>query len=524
MLARLASVSFVWLLSACGASGGVTPAKAPGSNIDNGYDAGPSSPEVKPAGLGAAPAGVPAPPAECAAFNGEKPSTCAAGDANELLASALAQSGAARDAELRCLEDAKELPFGFVRALRADLAPRGCGDVVVAEQAGAPGPARELADTLVALGVGARLFRSVREAPLPRPPFDKPSFLKHFKEVLSPWIVEQARAVDTLSKVGPRLSGYAKAVVALEAGLADMRFVEVARAIDLPAEMKADPEIRETYLVALEQALEPRALRGRDAALVGLGELSRLGILYDARLDDARKLLSALYAGRRMDALDQLLVPALPPAVLDTTALKLAASLPAFYALRLDPTPNVDDAKLLRARLERGVAPSLWLSQPAKPAAPEVAAIQRRALFELGRRYFWAEPFARAAAIEAPASDAEGSLIAGLGKVLARGPRNAAALMLGPTTLPPELRETAALDALAKQKGPVAGMAEFDAAYVRGLAPPANDPAFWKEQRGRYERAQKHLPADDRAGKAAAQEQAKAAADTEAELRKHSKP
>ena len=145
-------------------------------------------------------------------------------------------------------------------------------------------------------------------------------------------------------------------------------------------------------------------------------------------------------------------------------------------------------------------------------------------MFELGRQYFWAEPFARAAAIEAPAGDAEGSLIAALAKVLSHGPRNAAALMLGPTKLPAELRDTAALDALAKQKGPVAGMAELDAAYVRGLAPVENDPAFWKEQRTRFERARQHLPAEDKAGKALAQDLAKAAADTENELRQHSKP
>jgi hypothetical protein len=210
----------------------------------------------------------------------------------------------------------------------------------VAEAADAPGPARELADTLIALGVGARLYRSVRAAPLPRPPFDKPTFLKHFKEVLRPWIVEQARAVDVLSQVGPRLSGYAKAIVALEAGLADLRFVEVARSIELPAEMKDDAEIRETYLVTLEQALEPRITRGRDAALVGLGELARQGVLYDARLADARKLLSEMYAGRRIDALDRLLLPPLPKPELDTPALKLAANLPAFYSLRLDATPN----------------------------------------------------------------------------------------------------------------------------------------------------------------------------------------
>jgi hypothetical protein len=92
-------------------------------------------------------------------------------------------------------------------------------------------------------------------------------------------------------------------------------------------------------------------------------------------------------------------------------------------------------------------------------------------------------------------------------------------MMLGPSTLPPELRDTAELDALAKDKTASAGLAEFDAAYVRGLAPPANDPAFWKEQAARYQRAQKKLA--DKAGQERAAELAKAAQDTEKELRSH---
>lgn len=524
MLTRiLPSVCCLLWLTACGAGSVTTPARAPESPPEPSAEGAATSPsQPKAAGLGAPPPGVPAPAADCRAYTVEPPSTCATGDVREQLASAFDRAPEARDAELRCLEKSSDLPPGFVRALRADLAPRGCGDVVIAEAAGAPGPARELADTLVALGVGARLYRTVRTAPLPRPPFDKPTFLKHFKEVLRPWIIEQAHAVDVLSQVGPRLNGYAKGIVALEAGLADLRFVEVARSIELPAEMKDDAEIRETYLVTLEQALEPRIMRGRDAALVGLGELARQGVLYDARLAEARKLLSEMYAGRRIDALDRLLLPSLPPAVLDTPALKLAANLPAFYALKLDTTPSIDDPKLLRARLERGVPPTLWLSTPARPTTPELGIIQRRALFELGRQYFWAEPFARAAAIEPPTGNAEAALIAAVSKVLARGPRNAAALMLGPPTLPPELRETASVEALAKPKGPVAGMAEFDAAYLRGLAPPQNDPAFWKEQRRRYDRARQQLA--DKAQKATAQDLAQAAAATESELTKHPAP
>jgi hypothetical protein len=449
------------------------------------------------------------------------PSSCAPGDFKTQLADALGAGPEARDTLLHCLEASTEAPAGLLRALRADLAPRACGDVIVESAVGKPGPTRELADALMGLAVGARLNRSVRQPPLPRPPFAKAEFLKHFKEVLSPWIAEQAHAVDTLSQVGPRLSSYGKAVVALEAGLADMRFVGVARSLELPQEMKDDPEVRETYLVALEQALEPRVLRGRDAALVGLGELSRLGITNDARLREARALLSQLYAGRRIDALDGLLLPALPPLGQATPAAKTAANLPAFYALRFEPAPAVDDAQLLRARLEQGVPPALWLSGLPSGAPPELASLAQRALFQLGQEYFWAEPFARVATIATPA-EPNAALLAALAKVLAHGPRNAAALMLGPPTLPAELRDTSELDALAKQKGPVAGLAEFDAAYLRGLSPPANDPAFWKEQSARFGRAQKSLV--DKAAKQKAAELGQAAADTEKALRKQMKP
>jgi hypothetical protein len=64
----------------------------------------------------------------------------------------------------------------------------------------------------------------------------------------------------------------------------------------------------------------------------------------------------------------------------------------------------------------------------------------------------------------------------------------------------------------------MAGLAEFDAAYLRSLAPPANDPAFWKEQATRFERAQKKLPLDDKSARSAAGDLSKAARDTEREL------
>jgi hypothetical protein len=502
----------------------LSPAKAPESapapgSAPSTAEAGASPAPKSP--LSELPPGIPPAARDCPALTPAAKVACApSGDFTAGLASALSSSGAEQDRLLACLEGAAEAPPGLLRALRADMAPRGCGDAVVGDGSFAGAP-REIADTLLALGVGARLYRSVREPPLPRPPFDKAAFLKHFKEVLSPWIVQQAHAVDVLSQTGPRLTGYAKGVVALEAGLADMRFVEIARAIELPTEMKNDPEIREIYLVELERALEPRVTRGRDAALVGLAELSRQGITHDLRLGEARTLLSQLFAGRRIDALDHLLLPAFPALSLDTPALNVAAKLPAFYALKLDAAPTISDPKLLRARLEQGVPPALWLGSTGQAPSPELSALTQQALFKLGQTYFWAEPFARAAAIQPPANDGNAVLVAELARVLARGPRNAATLMLGPPTLPAELRETADIDALTKLKGPAAGLAEFDAAYLRGLAPPANDPAFWKDQAARYQRAQKKL---DAASAKIAADLRKAALDTEAALRKQPKP
>lgn len=516
MLRSFALVCLTCSLLACGAGSGAAPAKAPDATTAAPQASSPAA-APEPAGQAERPVAVTPPGEECTAYGSNAAAACGAGTFTELLASALAETGVARDRKLVCLEQASEAPRGWVRALRAELAPRGCADVVVGDAAHAAGVTRELSDTLVAVVAGARLYRSVRQPPLPRPPFDKAAFLKHFKEVLSPWIAEQARSVDQLSKLGPRLAGYARGVVALEAGLADLRFVGVARAVELPADMKSDPEIRETYLVALEQALEPRVTRGRDAALVGLGELSRQGITGDARVLEARALLSELFAGRRLDALDRLALPPLPALHVETPALQVAAKLPAFYALKLSPTESVAEPKLLRARLEQGVPPALWLDTK-PPATPELAAIAQRGLFRLGQLYFWAEPFARAAAIETPASDDSAALVGALAKVLARGPRHAAAMMLGPTTLPPELRDTAAVDALGKGKGNLAGMAELDAAYLRSLAPPANDPSFWKEQAARYTRAQQKLV--ESSSKALAGELAKAALATEKELRR----
>ncbi|HYQ00655.1 MAG TPA: hypothetical protein VER96_18380 [Polyangiaceae bacterium] len=472
----------------------------------------------------AEPAGVPAAPDGCKEYLAHSNETCktptATSDASrEALARALAASAPLeRDAQLVCLENESSLPPGLVRALRAELAPVGCGDVLAMPFL-EPRRAeldRSIEDTLIALAAGGRLARLVQQAPELSPPFDKPHFMDFFQSTLKPWIVTQAQAIHELSLSGARLSAYAKGIVAIEAGLADMRFVSVVRKVALPKEMNDDAEVRETYYAALDEALEPRKARGRDAALVGLREFASIGILADARVERARALLSEVYAGRRIDALDKLLLPPLSPAADDTTERKLALRLPTFYAGTLLATSALD-APLLRALLERGLPRALAAQLDPSKLDDTQRDFFVRALIERGRRYFRAEDFALAARLSASDKPrAERALYHALASSLQNGPRDASELILRGPQLPTGAMQVAELDGLASEKNnPSAPLAAFDAAYLLGLAPPQNDAKFWEALAKRYDSAARALkdPAQKRVAhdaSAAAKETARA--------------
>jgi hypothetical protein len=232
-------------------------------------------------------------------------------------------------------------------------------------------PDGDLRDTLEALALAAQLDRLVGAAPELEPPFDKERFQAFLREVLAGWILGQAQAIQRLAERGSRLSGYGKGIVAVHAGLADMRFVAAVRAVPLPSDLDADEELRDAYFGSLDQALEPRKARGRDAALVGLRVMAEVGVLADARVDRARALLSEVYAGRRIDALDGLLLPALPAVDLGTPARVLAAHLPTFYVERVLPGLDAGDPSLLRALLERGLPATARAAADASSLRPE---------------------------------------------------------------------------------------------------------------------------------------------------------
>jgi len=480
--------------------------------------------------LVAAPTGVPPADPSCQEYLSHTSETCKPAAASETARDQLAQALALaspleRDALLACLESDKSLPPGLLRALRAELAPLGCADLIALPylEPRRPELERNIEDALIALASAGRLARLVQKAPELSAPFDKAHFMEFFQSTLKPWIVAQAQAIHELSLPGTRLTQYAKGVVAIEAGLADMRFVSVVRQVALPKEMNDDAEVREAYYAALDEALEPRKARGRDAALVGLRELAKEWILVDPRVERARALLSEVYSGRRIDALDKLLLPPLKPALGDTTERKLALRVPTFYAsyLLADVT---HDVPLLRALLERGLPRSLaahWDPGKLNEAGQDLLA---RALIEHGRRYFQAEDFRVAAELSSGNNPSpERALYFALASSLRNGPRDASELVLRGPQLPTGALQVTELDRLAAEKNnPSAPLAAFDAAYLLGLAPPQNDPKFWEAQAKRFDSAARTLK--DPAQKRLAHASSTAAKDTARALSSHPSP
>jgi hypothetical protein len=485
------------------------------------------APAETPVKKAVAPAAVPPPPAECAPLVAHATTGCASSVApRAALAAALAKTGTERDAALACVEAAAELPPGLVRALRAELGPAACADALVTPLLESPpkGMSRDLESVMLGLVVSARLSRLLADPPRPEPPVTKDRFRTFFAEVLTPWVLSQAAAVEKLSLTGARLSGYGRGVAAIAAGNADLRFVEMVREVPLPDEMKADKAVESAYYAALDEALEPRKVRGRDAALVGLRAFAELGVVHDPRVDRARELLTKLYSGSRVDALDRLLLPDLEPPDLTRPELALAARLPTYYANELYPDVEPVDAKLVRAYLARGLPAKLRVKLEAPAVTGPVRVLHARAAFESGQKYFRARDFQRAALLlEQEKPDEGGRLLAALAKTLSSGPDDAAVLMLkGPFLT--GAGDVSGLDAEAKKKGRLAGRVAFDAAYLLQLSPKPDDPAFWDELSQRFSQAEKLLRAGPKPDATAAAPLARGYADaaraTAAALRK----
>ncbi len=441
-----------------------------------------------------------APPASCAESIADKtaPGPCPAGSPQDALARALRKKGAASDAELFALEACTAFPVGAVRALRAERLPAQCRDLLTVNYAVPKGTRADLRDALMGLGISAQLRRLVQNPPTLPPPHDRARVEAFVKGQLAKWIQSQAKAVFTLSSRGAALSGYAKGIVAVEAGMADMRFVEAARSAPVPEEIKGDSELTEAYYATLDQALEPRKTRGRDAALVGLKHLAQVGVLRDERVVMARSMLSKLYAGRRIDALDALLLPT--PELEEReqpTSEAIAEKVPSFYVPFFVPKLDATVPSTLTALARRGL-PRIARLQLVKPAVPkEARALYARLLFDLARTYWRAEDFKAAAKASASLKGPAVELIAALSQVLQNGPKDAADMMVRGPLLPKGLTKVGPLDQLQKRSPSLSGFAAFDAAVLLETAPPPDaKAAYWKDIAARYAVAAKKLPPD----------------------------
>src|SRR5882672_10859628 len=135
MLRSLAPLALSLLLMACGAAGPSAPAKAPETTRAPSQAPKAGETAAKSSNpLAELPPGIPEASADCPARTKVARAACAArGDFTVELAKALSSSGVEQDRLLGCLESAPEAPPGLLRALRADLAPRGCGDATVGD-------------------------------------------------------------------------------------------------------------------------------------------------------------------------------------------------------------------------------------------------------------------------------------------------------------------------------------------------------------------------------------------------------
>ncbi len=432
------------------------------------------------------------------------------------LDAALGQPPEQRDAALVDLDGCAGLPAGIARAVRAELAPVECAEVIVEPFLQAPpaGTNGIVYGAMLGQAIAARLARTAQNPPILQGPRDKAHVLKFVNGPMRAWLDQQKLAVDAVSRAAVELPYYGKGVAAVEAGVADLRLVETVRSAPIPDEWKKDDEIKNIYYGNLDQLLDPIKERGRDGALVGLRELAVAGVIRDARVDRARVMLSRLYGGRRVDALDTLLVPALPPAAPTSLEERLAARLPTLYAGLLLDEQAANRVGTLRQLVDWGVPLPQRMALRKAQLTPEARALYARARLSLGRLYWRAVDFDQAAELAASARKdgaADATFSLALALALRGGPEDASDMMRkAPRSLP--AASTSALDAVAGQGGPSAGMAAFDAAVLHQLAAPEGAaPSYWSDVAQRFHAAAAKLT--DPAQRVVAEDRARAAED-----------
>jgi hypothetical protein len=474
-----------------------------------------------------APVGLAAAPATCAPFVARTHAgACKKGDTGELLAAALAEGDVdKRDQLLADIEGCPILASGIGRALRAELAPTACGEALVEPllKQGTKGITPVSQQVLIGLAVSSRLARAGTNPPELKPPFEKARVLEFIKGPMGKWFNDQANLVEELSHEAFELTYYAQGIAAIECGMADLRLVEAVRAAPIPVEFQKDAELKNVYYGSLDQMLDPRKDRGRDAALVGLKQLSLVGALDDRRIGAARAMLSRLYGGRKLDALDALLLPPVAAHPDASVEEKLAARLPTFYASLLIEGSAATRPGTMERFAVHGVPMPTRAVLAKEPPSPEIRGLYARARLESARVYWRGLDVDQAAQLAAdwpaatPRPD-DVTLVFAVALALRAGPEDAAEMMRKAPLSRGAEADVAALDALANKPGyAFAGLAAFDAALIRQVLAPQGAPAaYFQDLARRYRDAAAKL--GDPKQKANAAERASAAEQTAAAI------
>jgi len=251
---------------------------------------------------------------------------------------------------------------------------------------------------------------------------------------------------------------------------------------------------------------------------VGLRDLASAGVISDPRVDRARGLLSTVFGGRRIDALDALALPPLLPASPSTVEQRLASRLPTFYAGVLLAPDAVKDGGVMRQMAQRGVpSPQRKYLQDAGELPRDIEILSLRSRLSLGQRYWRAVDFDEATALAVKLRGAAGlgdetTFLLAVSLALRGGPKDAAEMMAVAPALSMGIGNIAALDAIrtADPAASLRGLAALDAAMLLEISPPGKpDTAFWSALANRYKEAAELLT--DAAWKRLAQRKARAA-------------
>jgi len=271
-----------------------------------------------------------------------------AGLANALGVAALER----RDRALAQLERCDELPVGWLRGVRAELA-RPCADVLIAPALRAlKGPLdADLGETLLGLALAARWERAV-EAPTPYSGNgSEGSIAEYLSQTSRPWLQRQLARIQALSRAASVLDrdGYGATIVALARARASHQLYSVARSSPIPTAIKRDFALRSRYFAALDGELadlRPR-IETEDARASEL--VFEQGIHRAADADDWFRLQRSDFENLRLE----------PPRGVEPSSdtERIIYGLPSPFVEALFGTAPLDDARQLRLIVEHGLTP-----------------------------------------------------------------------------------------------------------------------------------------------------------------------